>query len=231
MSNKMRQTAVITGASSGLGSCLAKLLSKTHTVVDWSLEKKINVAVWDDVEAVAKKCGHVDILVNCAGYNHLNWIPDFDPTEFDRVMNANCKAIFLTSKVLAGKMHRGTILNIISTASHIPMTCSVAYNASKGAAAIMTRQMAKELWNTHKITVFGISPGKMKNTAMSNVLDFRVAKLRGMSSIKAAKDYQLSKILTGEEINPEYVAEFAYWLLSKKYRHRHLAGCILEYGA
>ena len=46
----------------------------------------------------------------------------------------------------------------------MPMTCSLAYNASKGAAHIMTLQLARELTKKHGITVFGIAPNKLKGT-------------------------------------------------------------------
>lgn len=206
------------------------MLCTTHDVVNWDLTEGVDVADITMVQQAAKKQKKVDVLINCAGYNYMDWIGVFPEAQFNEVMAINVRSIFLTAKYLVDKMRKGTILNIISNASHVPMNCSIAYNASKGAAEIMTRQMAKELWQTHDITVFGISPGKMFGTAMTTKGDVRAAELRHMD-IEEAHRYQLSKILIREEINPFAVAEFACWLLAEKHRHKFLAGCVLEYGA
>jgi len=233
-------TAIVTGASSGLGACIANRLRAVDiTVHDWSLETFVDVSNEWVVQKLANDFKEevnspvnavVDILVNCAGYNHMDYITDFPTTEWDKVMEANAKSIFLCTKYLAPLMVNGTICNIISSASEVPMTHSIAYNASKAAAAMMTRQMAKELYQTHGITVFGVSPAKMKNTGMSRKIDKRAADLRGITE-EQAHEYQISKLLTGEEIDPDVCAEFIAWLLEKDHRHMYLAGCILEYGA
>jgi NAD(P)-dependent dehydrogenase (short-subunit alcohol dehydrogenase family) len=125
---------------------------------------------------------------------------------------------------------KGTILNIVSNASHMPMTTSLAYNASKGAAHIMTLQMARELSKAHGITVFGISPNKLRGTEMSKDIEDQVVALRGWTP-EYAKQYQLASLLAGEETDPDALAEFVAFLLSSKQRHKYLTGCILPYGA
>ena len=145
-------------------------------------------------------------------------------------MDVNAFAIYRTTKALLEKLRGGTVLNIISNASHVPMTCSLAYNASKAAAHMMTLQMARELKKTHDITVFGISPNKLKNTGMSAATDARVPGLRGWTPEQAA-EYQRAALPSGEETDPEVLAEFIAFLLSNKERHKYLNGCILQYGA
>ena len=230
--------ALITGGSSGLGACIKRRLSADGygytQVKDMSLETNFDVTDEADVQHWANEIsatyGRADFLINCAGYNYLNWIEEIPDHEWDRVMNVNARGLFFMAKYFASLLRGGTICNVVSNASHMPMTHSLAYNASKGAAAIMTRQMARELWATHNITVFGVSPNKLKHTGMTEHVDRRAAELRGMTSIEA-REYQLTKLFTGEETDPDCVAEFIVWLLAEKHRHKYLAGCILEYGA
>jgi len=128
------------------------------------------------------------------------------------------------------KKTHGTVLNIVSNASHMPMTTSLAYNASKGAAHIMTLQLARELTKKHGITVFGISPNKLRGTEMSKDIEDQVVKHRGWTP-EYAQQYQLNALLAGEETDPAQLAEFVAFLLSTKPRHKYLTGCILPYGA
>jgi NAD(P)-dependent dehydrogenase (short-subunit alcohol dehydrogenase family) len=126
--------------------------------------------------------------------------------------------------------NEGTIVNIVSNAAHMPMTCSLAYNASKAAAHIMTLQLARELTKKHNITVFGIAPNKLSGTGMSDAIDEQVVATRGWSK-EYAQEYQLNGLLTGEETPPTQLAEFMAYLLQSKQHHKYLTGCILPYGA
>ena len=233
------RTYVITGASSGLGKCISDELLKRNAidatrVVDWSLTTGIDIR---SPYAVAKAFGDltsqgvrkVDALINCAGINHIDFLPDLEVEAWDRVMDTNAKGIFLVTQALLPLLQAGTVLNIVSNASHMPMTSSLAYNASKGAAEIMTRQLSRELIKTHNITVFGISPNKLKNTGMSEYIDNKVQELRGWTA-EEARNYQLASLPAGEETDPVTLAEFIGFLLSTKQRHKYLAGCIIPYG-
>ena len=124
---------------------------------------------------------------------------------------------------------KGTVLNIVSNAAHMPMTSSLAYNASKGAALIMTKQLARELTKRYGITVFSISPNKLHGTAMSEQIDDEVVRTRGWTKEQAVQ-YQLNGLLAGEETPVEAVAEFVTFLLSSKERHKYLTGTDIPYG-
>lgn len=232
-----RRIAIVTGGSSGLGKkiieALCASLSFSH-VVDWSQETGVDVRDFHSLHRAASKAraqfdNKIDVLVNCAGVNHIEFIPQLAEGDWDRIMDTNAKGIFLATQSLLPALIGGTILNIISNASHMPMTSSLAYNASKGAAAIMTKQMSRELIKTHDITVFGISPNRLSGTGMSSYIDRKVCELRGWTP-EEARAYQLASLPAGEETNPEVLAEFISFLLSEKARHKYLAGCDIPYG-
>jgi NAD(P)-dependent dehydrogenase (short-subunit alcohol dehydrogenase family) len=228
------KTAIVTGHTSGLGKAITKELEGYgFGVIGWSLESGVDVSDEQSVRSAVKGVfPPIDLLVNCAGVNYINWHEDTPIEEWDRLMDTNARAPWLIAKELIkanGFMSSATILNIVSNASHMPMTNSAAYNASKGAAHILTQQMARELIKTKNITVFGVSPNKLKGTGMSEYIDGRVCDLRGWTPQEAA-DYQLKSLATGEETDPALVAEFIGFLLSTKSRHKFLNGCIIPYG-
>ena len=221
---------VITGGSRGLGLEIVKAMNK-NVITDWSLGTGVDLAVPAQIKKAARQINFekVDILINCAGINEIKWFHNLTIDDWDDIMNVNSRAIFLTTHALLENLRGGTVLNIVSNASHVPMTCSLAYNASKGAAAIMTKQMHRELFKTHNITVFSISPNKLKNTGMSRYIDERVLVTRGWTK-EQAKKYQLASLPAGEETDPKVLAEFIAFLLEKKERHKYLGGCDIPYG-
>lgn len=230
-----QQRIIITGSESGLGKILEQMLiEQGHKVAGWDkqLHPAMDVANPGGVmfDGIVQELGGLDILINCAGVNKINWLKDVSEREWDSVMDTNAKGIFrmtqLAHKYLAES--GGTVLNIVSNAAHMPMRCSAAYNASKGAALILTKQLARELISDG-ITVFSVSPNKLSGTGMSNDIDQQVVKTRGWT-VEQAQEYQLAGLLTGEETDPRSCAEFIAFLLSSKERHKPLAGCDLPYG-
>jgi 2,3-dihydro-2,3-dihydroxybenzoate dehydrogenase len=224
-------TVLITGARAGLGALIAEHLAARagFTVIPFDIKDGCDVR---DPTLTYGPAPDVDILINCAGVNRTGWLEDYAEEDWDAVMDINAKGIFIMSQWLLEslKIRRGTILNIVSNASHMPMTTSLAYNASKGAAHIMTLQLARELTKRYGITVFGISPNKLAGTEMSRDIEEQVLATRGWTA-EYARQYQLNALLTGEETDPDQLAEFISFLLSRKERHKFLSGCVLPYGA
>jgi NAD(P)-dependent dehydrogenase (short-subunit alcohol dehydrogenase family) len=221
---------VITGGSSGLGAAiLAAMLHPNITIFNWSPP---DVDVTDPIlvaKAAAMTPKQVDILINCAGLNKIDYLPNVGLSDWDKVMDTNARGIFLTTQALLSKLRGGTILNIVSNAAHVPMTCSAAYNASKAAALMLTKQLARELKVTHDITVFSVSPNKLAGTKMSRSIEAWVMQLRGWTPEQARK-YQLDALPAKEETDVATLAEFITFLLSTKQRHKFLAGCDIPYG-
>lgn len=225
---------LVTGSSSGLGKEIVKVLEQYgHHVIGYDITNGEDVtnphpAVFEWIEQDVEG---LDILVNCAGINGIDHLEDLTPEKFQRIMAVNAEGIYRMSKACLPMLiaSKGTILNIVSNAAHMPMTASLAYNASKGAALIMTKQLARELGRRHGITVFSVSPNKLAGTAMSEQIDQEVVRTRGWT-LEKARQYQLAGLLTGEETPPAHVADFIGFLLSDKERHRYLAGCDIPYG-
>ena len=224
---------LITGSRSGLGRTMKMALeSDCHNVVGFDLEDGNDVRRPSKFNLRQLGVSNLDVLINNAGVNTINWLENFSEQEWNGVLDTNAKGIFLMSQLCLGMLERskGTILNIVSNAAHMPMTCSLAYNASKAAAHIMTLQLARELTKRKGITVFGIAPNKLAGTRMSTDIEEQVMNTRGWSE-EEAKKYQLNALVTGEETPPEAVADFVAYLLYSKERHKYLSGCVIPYGA
>ena len=220
---------LITGTGKGLGKAMKEELEKQgHSIIDYNLEDGNDVRTTKDLIMWE----NIDVLINNAGVNLIDWLENFEEDMWDKVMDTNAKGIYMMTKACLPSLIRrkGTVLNIVSNAAHMPMTCSLAYNASKGAAHIMTLQLARELTKKHGITVFGIAPNKLKGTGMSDAIDDQVVKTRGWTK-EYAQQYQINGLLTGEETPPQRLAEFVAFLLQSKEHHKYLTGCILPYGA
>lgn len=221
---------IVTGGASGLGAAIAAKLSLAgHTVYIFDVKDGNDVRC---PELGGPPPAELDVLINCAGINLTGWLEGVSEAQFDFVMGVNAKGIFKMTQWLLPALTatRGTILNIVSNASHMPMTTSLAYNASKAAAHIMTLQLARELTKKNGITVFGISPNKLAGTEMSRKIEEQVVATRGWTA-EYARQYQLNALPAGAETPPELVAEFIAFLLQDKEHHRYLTGTVIPYGA
>ncbi len=219
---------LVTGSGSGLGKEIARELRlKGHEVIGYDIRDGFDVRDPD-----LHNIEELDVLINCAGINIINWLQDFSVADWDAVMDINAKGIFKMTQACLNMLieSQGTVLNICSNAAHMPMTCSLAYNASKAASHIMTLQLARELTKKYGITVFGIAPNKLHGTGMSNDIDEQVVATRGWTK-EYAQEYQLKGLLTGEETPPALVAQFIAYLLQDKSHHKYLTGTVIPYGA
>jgi NAD(P)-dependent dehydrogenase (short-subunit alcohol dehydrogenase family) len=248
------QGIAITGASSGLGYALAQfMLYAGWKVANLSLEAPpeerqfadrikwfaTDVRDWGMVSMAAEDAmvwnrEPIRALVNCAAVNRISWLEDATVEDWNLVMDTNARGIFNTAKAFLPQLKvvqpYGVICNIVSDAAWKPMSGSSAYNASKGAAHILTLQLARELTRRHGITVFGIAPGKIYGTGMSQYIDRRVMEMRGWTK-EEADNYAMAGRLHKEEIPVKALAEFISYLLGSHLHHRYLSGCILPYGA
>jgi NAD(P)-dependent dehydrogenase (short-subunit alcohol dehydrogenase family) len=180
------RTALITGASRGLGEAMAIALAGAGASValvarDVDRLQKVkatlaaaggraeifaaDVTDEQDVavlsEAVKMTLGPVDILINNAGTNIRKKLADFSLAEFRSVIDSSLIGTFLMSRALlphmAGRGY-GRILNMTSILSHVSLPERTAYSSAKAALLGFTRALALEV-AADGITVNGISPG------------------------------------------------------------------------
>ena len=110
--------------------------------------------------AVAE-AGRVDILVNCAGVNAGSSFLEATDADWDRVMAINLRAVFQACQIFGRHMIEaggGSIVNIGSVTSSLPLSRVYAYAASKAGVVNLTRNVAQE-FGTQGVRVNAICPG------------------------------------------------------------------------
>ncbi|MGJ8571575.1 MAG: SDR family NAD(P)-dependent oxidoreductase [Hoeflea sp.] len=116
-------------------------------------------AVFDQVEVAL---GPVSVLINNAGIAHRDKATHLDRETLREVLSVNVDSVFMAAQEAARRMIRdgrgGSIINISSVLSEIPMRQVSAYGASKAAVSQITRSLALE-WAKHGIRVNEIRPG------------------------------------------------------------------------
>jgi NAD(P)-dependent dehydrogenase (short-subunit alcohol dehydrogenase family) len=180
------RTAVITGASRGLGESMAKALSaagaqvalvardvtRLEAVQDAITKQGGTAAVFtgdvtqeEDVAAVARavvsRFGHAQILINNAGSNIRKDVVDFSLAEFRSVIDSSLISTFLMCRAFVPGMKGtgyGRVLNMSSIMGHISLPGRTAYSSAKSSLLGFTRALALDL-AMEGITVNGISPG------------------------------------------------------------------------
>lgn len=118
--------------------------------------------------------GRVDILVNCAGVNSATPYEEITDEDWHRVLDGNLTATHLGCQVFAPHMAKqdegGSILNIGSVTSHLPLSRVYAYSASKAAVVSLTQNVARE-YATKKVRVNALCPGFFPAEQNRKILD------------------------------------------------------------
>jgi NAD(P)-dependent dehydrogenase (short-subunit alcohol dehydrogenase family) len=114
------------------------------------------------MQSVVEKWGRVDILVNAPGINSTTPVMEITEDEWNQIMDINLKSAFFASRIAASEMIRqgegGSIINISSASSEIPLSKVMTYSISKAGMNNMTKYMARE-WASHNIRVNAVMPG------------------------------------------------------------------------
>ncbi|AHL71382.1 MULTISPECIES: 3-oxoacyl-[acyl-carrier-protein] reductase [Bacillus] len=195
------KTAVVTGASRGIGRSIAIDLAKkgANVVVNYSGNEakanevvdeikalgqqafafKADVSNAEEVQALMKQAvdtfGSIDILVNNAGITKDNLLMRMKENEWDDVININLKGVFNCTKAVTRQMMKqrsGRIINVASVVGVCGNPGQANYVAAKAGVIGLTKTTAKELASRH-ITVNAVAPGFI-STDMTDKLDENV---------------------------------------------------------
>lgn len=188
------RTAIVTGASSGLGSRFAEVLADAGAIV-YAAARRIDrlealaserpsirpvqcdVTDADDraalVDRVLAETGRIDVLINNAGTSGPARVEDETEADLDRVMAVNVRGPFLLAKLVGETMREAGSGSVINVASILALVSAapvggVGYAASKGAVVAMTRELAGQ-WGRHDIRVNALVPGWFR-TEMNDAL-------------------------------------------------------------
>lgn len=184
----MKQTALITGASRGIGAALAETFARAGYQLTlccqhseeklMTLSKRLQeqyhttvlVRIGDVgdyafvktmVDATLEAFGAIDVLINNAGISYIGLLTDMSIEDWNRIVATNLTSVFSTCRCVVPSMvhnKRGKIINISSVWGNVGASCEVAYSACKGGINSFTRALGKELAPS-QITVNAIACG------------------------------------------------------------------------
>jgi NAD(P)-dependent dehydrogenase (short-subunit alcohol dehydrogenase family) len=172
MSELAGKCAFVTGGAGGLGAAICAELSRAGAIVVAAdlkgsvtrLDVTDDQAVAAALDAVVKRHGRLDILVNNAAIDVTLPIDDLTIAQWDAVMRVNLRAPFVVSKHAARLMKAqggGQIVNIASTASKRTWPNASAYHASKWGLLGLSHALHAEL-RPHRIKVSAVVAGGMR---------------------------------------------------------------------
>jgi NAD(P)-dependent dehydrogenase (short-subunit alcohol dehydrogenase family) len=181
------QTAIVTGAGSGIGARMAAQLHAAGATVyavdiDPTGAPSGTVGIRADVsdlgsmsavvdDAIART-GRIDVICNNAGINAFTELLDATVDEWDRIMAVNARGVFIGMKLVMPHMiaaGRGAIVNTASTAAVIGIRDRATYSASKGAVVALTRQVAVQ-YAAKGVRCNCICPGTVNSPMVAEVI-------------------------------------------------------------
>ncbi|MGV3489400.1 MAG: 3-oxoacyl-[acyl-carrier-protein] reductase [Tuberibacillus sp.] len=225
----MGQTALVTGASRGIGRAVAIELAKQgfNVAVNYAGNAELanrvveeikalgreaialqgDVSQADDVQEMVKKVtetfGSLDVLVNNAGITRDNLLMRMKEEDWDAVINTNLKGVFNTTKAVSRtmmKQKRGKIINLASVVGIVGNPGQANYVAAKAGVIGLTKSSAKEL-AARNINVNAVAPGFITTDMTENLPE-------------EAKNQMLSQIPLARFGSPEDVAKVVSFLAS-----------------
>jgi NAD(P)-dependent dehydrogenase (short-subunit alcohol dehydrogenase family) len=172
----------------------------------WQMDVRNEDSIVQTIADIGNHWQDVEILVNASGINSATSIMDIEDSEWDKIMDINLKGVYWTNRAVArnliAKGKKGSIINLTSVSSEIPLSKVFVYGMSKAAVNNMTRYMARE-W-APDIRVNSIMPGFFPGEQNREILsEERKQSIINHSAIKRYGD-------------PEELCGAVVWLASDK---------------
>ena len=190
------KTAVVTGASRGIGKATAKMLCekgyavaliyknsnekanevKTELLTNGFVAECYRADVSDSVqvnavfETIKNELGTVSVLVNNAGISAQSVFTDITDEMWQEMIGTNLTGVFNCCRAVLPNMiknHAGVIINIASMWGEVGASCEVHYSAAKAGVIGLTKALAKEV-GVSGIRVNAVSPGVIKTDMLSS---------------------------------------------------------------
>jgi len=230
MTSPVSPTALVTGASTGLGYAIACGLARAgydlavtsretarldallrdpavqgRKVVPLRLDLRLEADIAQAFAAAVEAFGDIDVLVNNAGRALLKSAVEVTWAEWDDVVDTNLKGAYFMSRTYAahciGRGRPGCIVSISSTHGLTGIAGRTVYGISKGGLIQMTRMLAIE-WVGHNIRVNAIAPATALTASRLKMHD------------ATTRERMLARIPTGRFIAPEEIAAAVVFLAS-----------------
>lgn len=218
---QIKNIAVLTGATGGLGYAFLKELQKENLDEIWAIGRNsqkldklaeefgeslipMRLDLTEDLdiralnEALKKTNPHISFLINNAGVAQMKPSKDLSEAEIENTINLNCKAPAIISNICLPYMKRGSrIINISSEAAFQPTPYINLYAATKAFLRSYSRAMNVEL-KSSGITVTAVCPGWIDAEFLVKVINGKKVKFGGLVvpekvAKKALKDAKKGK--------------------------------------
>lgn len=233
----MQRVALVTGGASGIGRACAKKLTEQDVkvvIVDVDIDKGNAVATELDgsfvnadlseregcrlaVEETIKHYGQLDILINNAGFQHIDSISNFPEVRWDKMIALMLTAPFLLTKYAWSYLvesKQGRIVNIGSVHSLTASTFKVGYVAAKHGLVGFTKVAALE-GGDRGLTCNTICPAYVRTPLVEKQIKDQ-SRTRGISPEEVMEKVFLEKTAIKKLLEPEDVANYVAFLCSEE---------------
>ena len=219
------KTALVTGGGQGIGRAIARALAAegAHVaVLDIARERAERVAgevaalgvkgvplvadltrdteVQRAVAQALRDLGHLDVLVNNAGWDRMQLFLESDAETWDRIIALNFRAVLTTCRAVLPHMvdrRAGRVVNVASDAGRVGSTGEAVYAGTKGAVIAFSKTLAREVARSG-VTVNVVCPGLTETPLLDGM---RAESPRNAKVIEAVtRAIPLGRVATPEDI-------------------------------
>ncbi|UOQ42792.1 SDR family oxidoreductase [Halobacillus salinarum] len=233
MTTLSNKTAIVTGASSGIGKAIAKnladeganvvlaarrseklkeLAEEVHSeygvqtnVIETDVTKREEME--NLVQQTVEQFGSIDIFVNNAGVMLLSFLKNDHVDEWEQMVDVNIKGVLFGIHAALPEMLKqetGHIINVSSVAGHEVFPSSTVYSATKYAVRALSMGMEKELSNSG-VRVTNVSPGAVDTELTDHITDGEVLDMFKDRKMEPLEAEDIARSVTYAVTQPSYV--------------------------